>query len=41
MAKKLLQEEFFHTFSALLDKVSQIVLTADRPPSKLAEFKKE
>ena len=35
MEKKLYKEEFFHTFSALLDKGSQIVLTADRPPNKL------
>ena len=33
--KEALQEEFFHTFSTLLEKRSKIVLTADRPPSKL------
>ena len=36
--KEALQEEFFHTFSTLLDKGSQIVLTADRPPSKLSRI---
>ncbi len=36
--KEALQEEFFHTFSALLDKGSKIVFTADRPPSKLSRI---
>ena len=36
--KEALQEEFFHTFSALLDKGSQIVLTADRSPNKLSRI---
>ncbi len=36
--KEALQEEFFHTFSTLLDKGSQIVLTADRPPNKLSRI---
>ncbi len=33
--KEAMQEEFFHTFNALLDKGSQIIVTADRAPNKL------
>ena len=36
--KEAMQEEFFHTFNALLDKGSQIILSADRAPSKLSRI---
>ncbi len=36
--KEAMQEEFFHTFNALLDKGSQIIVSADRPPNKLARI---
>ena len=36
--KEAMQEEFFHTFNALLDKGSQIIVSADRPPNKLTRI---
>ena len=36
--KEAMQEEFFHTFNALLDKGSQIIISADRAPNKLTRI---
>ena len=33
--KEGLQEEFFHTFDSLIDKSSQVIISADRAPMKL------
>ena len=37
--KEAMQEEFFHTFNALLDKGSQIIVSADRLQINYPEFR--
>ena len=36
--KEAMQEEFFHTFNALLDKGSKIIVSADRSPNRLSRI---
>ena len=36
--KESMQEEFFHTFNALIEKGSQVVVSADRAPNKLSRI---
>ena len=36
--KEAMQEEFFHTFNALMEKGSQVIVSADRPPNKLTRI---
>ena len=36
--KEAMQEEFFHTFNALIEKGSQVIISADRAPNKLSRI---
>jgi len=36
--KDAVQEEFFHTFNALVNNGSQVILTSDKPPSEISKL---
>ena len=38
IGKEAMQEEFFHTFNSLIEKGSQIIISADRAPNKLMKI---
>ena len=38
IGKEAMQEEFFHTFNALVDRGSQVVISSDRAPIKLTKI---